>query len=141
MVKKEQEEHKERKEHEKRGEPSHKNGFTVGELQNKMQKYGFEISMCSIFIITALFTVIWGGMWVIWSIILCMAGGVVGVLFPMQVRDISAKVLDFIYKERFTCIVVAILGIVIGIFLPSIIFALVGLAAGKSFAINSKWKG
>lgn len=133
MVKKENHDNEKHK-----GANHNKGGFTVGELQNKMNKYGFEISLCAILILTAIFTLIWGGMWAFWSIILCMAGAVVGILFPQQIKTAASKVLGFVYKEKFTSIVIAVLGIVISIFLPPVIFAIVGLVAGKSFALNSK---
>lgn len=117
---------------------SKKNGFTVGEIQGKMKKYGLEISLCAIFILTGIFTLIWGGIWVFWAIVLCMVGAVLGILFPMPINKVVTKALEFIYKEKFTSIVIAVLGIVLAVFLPPIIFALVGVIAGKSFALHSR---
>ena len=107
-------------------------GFTVSELEEKAKKYGLEICLCSMFILTAIFTLVWGGAMILWSILLSMMLAIVGVLFPKIVRKGLQLSMEFIYKEKVTCIVAATIGILLSIFLPLVIFALFGLIAGKA---------
>jgi len=130
-------EEEEQKETERNAESNNK-GFTMGELEGKMKKYGLEISLCVIFVLSAIFSLIWGGAWLVWSIILTMILGIIGVLFPHTVHNMSTKALHYIYKEKVTSIIIAVVGLLLSIFLPPLIFAAVGLIAGKSFSIDAK---
>ena len=112
-------------------------GFTVSELEIKAKKYGLEICLCAMFILTAIFTLAWGGAMLLWSVLLCMLLAIVGVIFPKQVKKILHSGMDFIYKEKVTCITFAVIGILVSIFLPVIIFALIGLVAGKTIAMHA----
>ncbi len=107
-------------------------GFTVSELEDKAKKYGLEICLCTMFILTAIFTLVWGGAMILWSILLCMILGIVGVLFPKPVKKILHYGMEFVYKEKVTCIIAATVGIVVSILLPVVIFALFGLISGKT---------
>ncbi len=107
-------------------------GFTVSELECKAKQYGLEICLCAMFILTAIFTLVWGGAMVLWSILLTMILGIVGVLFPKLVRKILHAGMEFICKEKVTCIVAAVIGVLLSILLPVVIFALFGLVAGKA---------
>lgn len=107
-------------------------GFTVSEIENKFKEYGLEICLCIMFILTAIFTLVWGGAMLLWSILLSMILAIVGVLFPKPVKKILNGCMEFICKEKTTSIVSAVLGILVSIFLPVIIFALFGLVAGKA---------
>ena len=118
-------------------EPKSKSGFTVGELEGKMKKYGLEIALCVTFILTAIFAMVWGGAMILWSILLCMIFAIIGVLVPRSMHKILSHTLKFVYKEKITSIIIAVIGIVVGIFLPPIIFAIIGLIAGKSFAMDA----
>ncbi len=113
------------------------NGFTVSELESRVKKYGLEICMCVTFILSAIFTLAWGGSMLLWSILLCMILAVIGAIFPKPVKRAFHSTLEFIYKERVTSIAAAVISILASIFLPVIIFALVGLIAGKSIALHA----
>lgn len=112
-------------------------GFTVGEIEGKVRKYGLEIALCVVFILTAIFALIWGGGMVLWSILLSMIFAIIGVLVPKSMHKITTHALRFIYRERITSIVIAVVAVLISIFLPPIIFAIVGLIAGKSFSLDA----
>lgn len=116
-------------------DPKSRGGFTVSELEGKVKKYGLEICLCAIFILTAIFTLVWGGMILLWSILLSMIFGIVGVLAPKPMDKILHSALQFAYKEKVTGIVVAVAGLLVSILLPPIVFAIVGLVAGKSLAM------
>ncbi len=112
-------------------------GFTVSELEIKAKKYGLEICLCAMFLLTAIFTLAWGGAMLLWSILLSMLFGIVGVIFPKHVKKIMHSGMEFIYKEKVTSITFAVIGILVSIFLPVIIFALVGAVAGKTIAMHA----
>ena len=107
-------------------------GYTIKQIEWKMKKYGLEISLVVIFILSAIFALVWGGAWLTWSILLSMIFAIVGTLIPKSAHKISTSALRFIYKEKVTSITVGVIGVIVSIFLPPIIFACVGLLAGKS---------
>ena len=107
-------------------------GFTVSELEDKFKKYGLEICLCAMFILSAIFALIWGGMMLSWSILLTMILGIVGILLPKQIQKVHKATFDFIYKEKVTAIAAAVIGILLSILIPPLVFAFTGLVAGKS---------
>jgi hypothetical protein len=109
-------------------------GFTVTELEQKAKKYGLEICLSAMFLLSAIFALTWGGAILIWSIFLCMIMAVVGVIIPKQIKVATHSFVEFIKKEKMITLVIAIVGIVFSIFLPFIIFAIVGAMGGKSTA-------
>lgn len=114
-----------------------KGGFTVGELGGKMRKYGLEISLCVILALSGIFAVIYGGSMLVWAALLSMICAIVGVLVPKSMHKAISQSLKFIYREKVTSIIILVVGILISIILPIIIFAIVGLFAGKSFALDA----
>ncbi|MCH9621184.1 MAG: hypothetical protein S4CHLAM20_06010 [Chlamydiia bacterium] len=115
-------------------------GFTVSELEGTAKKYASEIGLSAIFVVTAIFTLIWGGAMMVWSVLLCMILGIVGTLVPDSMTIWMSKAFDFIYKEKVMLIVVGIVMLVIGIFIPVLIFALIGLIAGGTLSLSMKRK-
>lgn len=116
--------------------PSDK-GFKMGELEGKLKRFGLEIALCAIFILTAIFTLVWSGGMLLWSVILSMIFAIVGVLTPRAMDKAITAGLEFVYKEKITSIVMAVVGVLISIFVPAVIFALIGLLAGTSFALHA----
>ncbi|OGN62872.1 MAG: hypothetical protein A3F09_00020 [Chlamydiae bacterium RIFCSPHIGHO2_12_FULL_49_11] len=115
-----------------------KSGFTVQELQGKAKKFGLEIALCVIFVLTAIFALVWSSAYMVWSILLGMIFAIVGALLPKSVHKFTTSALRFIYREKATSIVFAVLGLVLAVALPMLIFGMVGLIAGKSFLIDSE---
>ena len=115
-----------------------KGGYTVAEIEGKMKKFGKEIVFGAMFILTGLFALIFGGAWMVWSILLCMIGAIVGVLAPQPIDKALASMIKFAHREKVTAMIAAGLGIVISIFLPFLIFGLVGLAGGKSLYLDTQ---
>ncbi|MBS0584678.1 MAG: hypothetical protein JSR76_00045 [Verrucomicrobia bacterium] len=109
-------------------------GFTVAEIETHVKKYGVEVSLCGAFIISALFSLIWGGSILVWSILLAGLGAAFGVVFPKWIHKGSQSVLHFFTKEKVTRIVGATLLVAISFFLPFLIFLILGLEGGKSLA-------
>lgn len=124
----------ENKEHEK------KTGFTVSELEGTAKKYASEIGLGVIFAMTAIFTLIWGGSMMVWSIILSMILAIVGALVPGSMMAGISKALDYVYRERVMLIITGVVLLIIAIFIPVLIFAFVGLIAGGSLSLSMKKK-
>ena len=101
-----------------------KGGYTVAEIEGKMKRYGLEITLTTIFALTCIFTLVFGGAWLTWSIILSMVLAIVGTLAPQQIHNVLHSALHFICKDKTTCIISAVVGILFSIFLPFV--ALIG---------------
>lgn len=68
------------------------------------------------------------------TIFLTMVGAILGIFFPVNVERILKKLYTFaIQQEKGTQIVIGSVKIVIGIFIPFVLFGLVGLLAGTSY--------
>ena len=117
-----------------------KSGFTVSELEGTAKKYASEIGLAVIFVVTALFTLIWGGAMMVWSVILCMALAVVGACTPNSMMNMITKALDFVYKEKAILIATGIVLQIVAIFVPVLIFAVLGLIAGGYLSSSMKKK-
>ena len=99
-----------------------------------------KLDLQSIFVVTAIFTLIWGGAMAVWSILLCMIFAIVGAIVPDSMNLGISKCFDFIYKEQMILIVTGIVLLIIGIFIPVLIFALIGLIAGGNLSLSMKKK-
>ncbi|MCH9617554.1 MAG: hypothetical protein SP4CHLAM5_06790 [Chlamydiia bacterium] len=128
------EENKENNQNEK------KTGFTVSELEGTAKKYASEIGLGVIFAMTAIFTLIWGGAMMVWSIILAMILAIIGAVVPGSMMSAISKSLDYVYRERVMLIITGVVLLVVAIFIPVLIFALVGLISGGSLSLSMKKK-
>jgi len=117
-----------------------KKGFTVSELEGKAKKYASEIGLAVIFFLTAIFTLVWGPSMKFWAILLAMIFAIMGAVIPNSMMDFLSKALDFVYRERIMLIVTGVVLMIIGIFIPAIIFAFVGLIAGGALSQSMKNK-
>ena len=97
-----------------------------------MKKHGVEICLSAMFILAGLFALIWGGLILSWSILLAMILGVVGVLIPKVIQKILHASAHFIFKDKIVSIAATVIGIIIAILLPPLVFALIGVTAGKT---------
>ena len=108
-------------------------GYTIQELEDMWRDHVVEIGVGAIFALSAICALIWGGMMLLWSVLLCMGLGIVGVVFPDHVRKVTTKVFGFLGTKDTVPMVVALsIGGIISIFAPCLIFAAVGLAAGST---------
>ncbi len=112
-------------------------GFKISELENKVKEYGLEISLCSMFVLTAIFTLVWGEPMLRWSILLTMILGIIGIVFPKQVKKALHSSMEFAFKEKATRIALAVIGIIVSVLLPAAMFAFIGLLAGKSIVMHA----
>ncbi|MCH9811171.1 hypothetical protein K0U07_00235 [bacterium] len=126
---------------EENNEKPNKKGFTVSELEGTAKKYASEIGLGVIFAVTAIFTLIWGGAMMVWSILLCMILAIIASLVPGSMMDGISKALDFIYKDKVMLVVTGVVLLIIAIFIPVLIFALIGLISGGSLSLTMKKRG
>lgn len=112
-------------------------GYTIQELVDMWQKYIVEIGVGVVFALTAIFSLMWGGMMLVLSILLCMILGIIGAVFPDTARTIFGKMFGLInLEEKVSPIISLCIGVMIAIFLPCVIFAAIGFMAGSNIHYN-----
>lgn len=107
-----------------------KEGVSVREIETFAKKHRFEFFFCLAFALAFLFALIMysGG----WSIGAAALGAILGVLFPGKIAFFAKKVLHFLLRqEKTTQFVLAIVLLILAVFLPPLIFLLIGLHGGK----------
>ena len=108
-----------------------KEGVSVQEIENFSKKYHFEIAFTLYFILATLLSLLWELFGTKFSLFLIGIGGILGVWFPSKIKSATASTFRFIKKqERTTHLIVAVLGLLIAIFLPPLIFFLTGWLGG-----------
>jgi uncharacterized membrane protein len=107
-----------------------KEGMSIQEIESFAKKHRFEVFFSLAFILAAIFNfVFFSG----WSLLLAAIGGIVGVAMPAFVEKVLTMILEFVLKqEKTTQIVLAAVSLVLCIFLPPLVFALLGISGGKS---------
>jgi hypothetical protein len=107
-----------------------KEGVSVKEIEEFTKKHRFEVFFCLAFVLACFFTfVMWGA---VWSIAATAAGAIAGVLLSGKVAHFSKVILQFIFKhEQTTQLVLGIVCLILAIFIPPLIFLLIGLHGGK----------
>ena len=107
-----------------------KEGVSVKEIETFAKQHRFEFFFCLAFALAFLFALIMYSC--AWSIGASALGGILGVLFSRKVAYFSKAVLNFLFRqERTTQFVLAIVVLILAIFLPPLIFLLLGLHGGK----------
>ncbi|MEC8306718.1 MAG: hypothetical protein VXZ72_02535 [Chlamydiota bacterium] len=108
-------------------------GMSVEEMQRMGKKYRYQVVMVGYLLLSTFFSFIFWQPW--WSIIATGLGGGLGTCFSCQVECGIHKVAMFLKKqERPTKIALAISGGVISLFLPPLVFLLVGFLGGSGMA-------
>lgn len=107
-----------------------KEGVSVKEIESFAKKHRFEVFFCLIFVLACFFSFVMWGPW--WTIIAATAGGVLGVLMPEKIGGMCQKIFQFVFKqEQTTQLVLGIVGLILAIFIPPLIFLTMGLHGGK----------
>jgi hypothetical protein len=65
-----------------------------------------------------------------------MLFGVIGVLIPKSIHKLVSHASRFALKDKVTAITITVALVLLSIFLPPIVFALVGVKAGKTFLLD-----
>lgn len=105
-----------------------KEGLSVKEIESFAKKYRFELFFCVALILSWIFSfVFFEG----WALLFTMIGGLLGILFSHKVSAFWKKVVSFFAKqEDLTQLILGGAGLVVAIFLPFVIFFLLGSAGG-----------
>ena len=74
-----------------------------------------------------------------WSLIFAGVGILVSIIFPENIGKLHAKLMGFLHKQEKTAqIVIGIVIIVISVFVPFILFAVMGLLAGMGLHLHKE---
>jgi hypothetical protein len=115
-----------------------KEGVSVKEIENFAKKYTCEVfSALAIFIatISSAFNFFTGS---VWSVLFAGAGAIVALILPNQINKTLGKFYEMIKtQEKATQIIIGIVKLVIAIFVPLVLFALLGLLGGSSTHLHS----
>lgn len=116
-----------------------KDGVSVQEIETFARKYTTEVFLVLAILIasiSSIFDFFSGPGWSIAFAGVCM---IIAVLLPDQIEKGMKKLFSFSSKnEKSMQIIIGIVRIVIAIFIPFIIFGLLGLLAGTSFHLHMK---
>ena len=109
-----------------------KKGVSVKEIEEFTKKHRYEVFFCILFLLACIFGIV-GYFRAAWNIFFVMAGGILGVIFPHKVESFLQMIFRFIFKQDKTIqIVLAVVALIIAIFMPFIIFLVVGLIGGRT---------
>lgn len=112
-----------------------KEGVSVREIEDFARKYTTEV-FCILAIIIATISSCWdfflnGPKLALFFLAL---GSILGVLFPVPIENALKKIYNFAFKqEKSTQIILGSVKLVVSLFMPFIIFALLGLLAGTAY--------
>lgn len=111
-----------------------KEGVSVQEMENFARKHTTEVfTVLAIIIgsVSSMYDFFTGAKLTIFFILL---GIILGIFFPLPVEKGLKQFYNFAYKqEKMTQIVLGISKIVVGLFIPFVLFGLIGLLAGTSY--------
>ena len=108
-----------------------KEGVSVKEIEDFARKHRFEVFFCLFFVLGCIFS-FYSFFKPGWSIVLAMVGGVLSVVLPVKVDTLLKKMAQFLFKQETTLqLVLGVVGLIIAIFLPLLVFLLLGLYGGR----------
>ncbi|HEY4831604.1 MAG TPA: hypothetical protein VIH61_03490 [Waddliaceae bacterium] len=112
-----------------------KKGVSVKEIEEFTKKHRYEVFFCALFVLTCIFSLVghFGGGW---SIFFAMGGAILGIVFPNKIESLLRMTFRFIFKQDKTIqIVLGAVSLILAIFVPFIIFLVVGLIGGRMMNI------
>jgi hypothetical protein len=116
-----------------------KEGVSVEEIESFARKYTSEVFAAIAIIIASISSAFDFFTGPGWSLLLAGLGAVVGIIFPGPVESFLAKCYSFVQKqEKSTQIIIGVVRIIIGLFIPFVIFTMMGLLAGSSYHEHMK---
>lgn len=108
-----------------------KDGISVREIEEFTKKHLFEVFFCALFVLACIFGSM-GFFKPIWSFLAIAVGGVLSVLLPEKCEGAVKGLFQFVARQDKTVqLVIAIIAFVFAIFIPLIIFLLIGLLSGR----------
>jgi hypothetical protein len=109
-----------------------KEGVSVKEIEDFARKHRFEVFFCALFGLACIFS-FYSFFRPGWSIVLAAVGGILSVIFPTKTDLFVRKILKFVFSQEATLLIVlGVVGLVFAIFLPLLVFLLMGLCAGRA---------
>jgi len=116
-----------------------KEGVSVEEIEKFARKYTNEVFLILALIIATISSIFGFFTGPTWSLIFAGLLAIVGIALPVQVGKFLKKLLKFqAVSPKTTIIIIGIVRIVLGIFIPFILFAEIGLLAGYSFHTTTR---
>lgn len=107
-----------------------KDGVSIQQIENFGKHNRIEIFFCIAFILASFFSFLFYGPG--WSVYAAGIGSVVAVWLPKPIGRFMHAVFKFcVEQQKTTRLVIAIVGIVLSIFLPPLVFLSIGLMAGR----------
>jgi len=105
-----------------------KEGLSVKEIEGFAKTYRFALFCCVALVLAWIFSfVFFEG----WSIFCAVLGGLLGVVLTKKVEDFLKKVVAFVRKqEELTQLVLGGASLVLSVFLPFLLFFVLGACAG-----------
>ena len=118
---------------------SKKEGVSVEEMQSFFKNYGPEISLCLIFILSAISARFLFGM-ENWCVLLLGLGGVIGTLLPNPIRSCVSSMMRYGASSgnRYGQLLIAIVAIIVSIVAAPLTFLIFGLVAGEMLVTARK---
>ena len=112
-----------------------KKGMSVKEIEEFTKKHRYEVFFCALFLLSCIFGIV-GYFRPSWNIFCAMAGGILGVIFPNMVESFLKTVFKFVFGQDKTIqIVLGVVGLILAIFVPFVVFLVVGLIGGRTMNI------
>lgn len=128
--------------HEKKDHPVKeklKEGVSVHEIEKYANKYMFEIFMIAALIIAMISSIFDFFIGSNWGIFLLTIGILIGFCLTNQVDPLLSRALKFMHnKEKSTLIMIGIVRIIVAIFLPAILWGVIGVFSGSSWRARMK---
>ncbi len=116
-----------------------KDGVSVEEIENFARKYTSEVFAAIAIVVASISSAFDFFTGPGWSLLLAGLGAVIGIIFPNPIENFLAKTYSFVQKqEKSTQIIIGVVRIIIGLFIPFVIFAMMGLLAGSSYHEHMK---
>ncbi|MDN3508242.1 MAG: hypothetical protein P0S94_04910 [Simkaniaceae bacterium] len=113
-----------------------KEGVSVQEIENFGKKYRLELFFCIIFILATFFSRFLYGLG--WSVFLAGIGGIIGIWIPKKIERATIGCFRFLRRQKsMTRWILAGVCFVLSVFLPPLVFAIIGLVAGHALHHNA----
>ena len=109
-----------------------KEGVSVKEIEEFAKKHRFEVFFCLLFLLAAIFSLV--GMFRSgWSVLLGMAGAILGVIYPTKMEPLIKKIMQFAFKQDKTIqIILAVVALLLAGIVPFLVFLMVGMVGGRA---------
>src|SRR5690242_16277132 len=105
--------------------PYKKEGLSVKELESFTKKHRLEVFFTLFFLLAGIFGWIWSPSW---CVVLGAIGAIAGALIPGKIQGVARNLWQFIFRQdRTTQIIMAAIALVLAIFLPFLVFLMIGL--------------